>query len=212
MSSEEIIALSFGLDQHIPYNLDESSITTAFELFHQNLLKDNSHLPEYILSRIKTKLRYTCEKYYNVKTPYKYQKVIQYMRENQSIIISKPDKGRGVVIMDRNIYTDKCFLILNSRQFTQLNHDPADKFERKLQRVIKKLKPKLSPNIYSNIYPSGLCPAKFYGTAKIYKMSPNDSVQHLPILTIVSNIETATCHLSKYLASLMSPLSESEYE
>ena len=42
-------------------------------------------------------------------------------------------------------------------------------------------------------------------------MSSNDSVQHLPIQTIVSNIETATCHLSKYLASLLSPLSESEY-
>ena len=82
--------------------------------------------------------------------------------------------------MNRNTYTDKCFSILNSSQFTQLNHDPTDKFERKLQRVIRKLKPKLSLNIYSNIYPSGSCSGKFYGTAKIHKMSPNDSVQHLP--------------------------------
>ena len=37
-NSEEIIALSFGLDQRIPYNLDESSITTAFEPFYQSLL------------------------------------------------------------------------------------------------------------------------------------------------------------------------------
>ena len=50
-----------------------------------------------------------------------------------------------------------------------------------LQRVIRKLKPKLPSNIYSNIYPSGSCPGKFYGTAKIHKMSPNDRVQHLPI-------------------------------
>ena len=34
---------------------------------------------------------------------------------------------------------------------------------------------------------------------------------HLPIRPIVSNIGTATYHLSKYLASLLSPLSESEY-
>ena len=65
------------------------------------------------------------------------------MRENQSIIILKPDKGRGVVIKNQNTYTDKCFSILNSSQFIQLNHDPADKFERKLQPVIKKVKPKL---------------------------------------------------------------------
>ena len=42
-------------------------------------------------------------------------------------------------------------------------------------------------------------------------MSPNDSAQHLPIRPIVSNVGTATYHLSKYLASLLSPLSESEY-
>ena len=91
-----------------------------------------------------------------------------------------------------------------------MNHDPTDKFERKLQRVMRKLKPKLSSNIYSNIYPSGSCPGKFYGTAKIHKMSPYDSVQHLPIRPIVLNIGTATYHLSKFLASLLSPLSESE--
>ena len=42
-------------------------------------------------------------------------------------------------------------------------------------------------------------------------MSPNDSVQHLPIRPIVSNNRTATHHFSKYLVSLLSPLSESEY-
>ena len=42
-------------------------------------------------------------------------------------------------------------------------------------------------------------------------MSPNDSVQHLVIRPIVSNIGTATYHLSKYLTLLVSPLSESEY-
>ena len=42
-------------------------------------------------------------------------------------------------------------------------------------------------------------------------MSPNDSVQHLPVRPIVSNIATATYHFSKYLGSLLSPLCESEY-
>ena len=130
------------------------------------------------------------------------------MRENQSIIILQQDKGRGVVIMNRVTYTDKCFSILNSSQFTQLNHDPTDKFERKLQRVIRKLKPKLPSK---SIYSSGSCCGKFYGITKIHKMSPNDSIQHLPIQPIVSNIGTARYHLSKYSASLLSPLSESEY-
>ena len=87
--------------------------------------------------------------------------------------------------MNRNTYTNKCLLILNSSQFDQLNHDPTDKFEQKLQRVIRKLKPKLPSKIYSNIYLSVSCAGKFYGTGKIHKMSPNDRVQHLPIRYIV---------------------------
>ena len=126
------------------------------------------------------------------------------MRENQSIIILKPDKGRGVVIKNQNTYTDKCFSILNSSQFIQLNHDLADKSERKLQPVIQKVKPKLTSSIYANIYPFRSYLRKFYGTAKIYKMSPNDSAQHFLIQPIVSNIETATYHVSKCLAPLLS--------
>ena len=51
----------------------------------------------------------------------------------------------------------------------------------------------------------------FYGTAKIHKLSPNDTINELPLRPIVSNIGTATYPLSKYLAELLSPLSESEY-
>ena len=70
---------------------------------------------------------------------------------------------------------------------------------------------KLPPNIYSKIYPTGSAPGKFYGTAKIHKLSPNDTINELPLRSIVSNIGTATYHLSKYLAKLLSPLSESQY-
>ena len=66
-------------------------------------------------------------------------------------------------------------------------------------------------NIYSKIYPAGSAPGKFYGTAKIHKLLPNDTINELPLRPIVSNIGSATCHLSKYLAKLLSPLSKSEY-
>ena len=114
LSPEEITAPPVGLDQHIPYNIDNNSIKTEFELFYQNLLQHNSHLQEHTLSWIKAKLRNTCEKYCNIKTPYKYEKVIQNLRENQSVIILKADKESGVIIMNQNTYTDKCFLILKS--------------------------------------------------------------------------------------------------
>ena len=73
------------------------------------------------------------------------------------------------------------------------------------------MKLKLPSSIYSKIYPTGSVPGKFYGTAKFHKLSPNDTINELPLRPIVSNIGTATYHLSKYLAKLLSPLSESEY-
>ena len=73
------------------------------------------------------------------------------------------------------------------------------------------MKLKLPSSIYSKIYPAGSAPGKFYGTAKIHKLSPNDTINELPLRPIVSNIGTTTYHLSKYLAKLLFPLSESEY-
>ena len=42
-----------------------------------------------------------------------------------NIVIMKQDKGRGVVIMGRNKYFDKCLALLNSEQFVKLNQDPT---------------------------------------------------------------------------------------
>ena len=133
------------------------------------------------------------------------------MSNNNSIVILKQDKDRGVVIKNRRAYLEKCFTLLTTSQFNKLTKDPTHTTERKIQRVVRKTKLKLPSNIYSKIYPTGSAPGKFYGTAKIHKLSQNDTINKLPLRTIVSNIGTATYHLSKYLPELLSPLSESEY-
>ena len=73
------------------------------------------------------------------------------------------------------------------------------------------MKLKLPSNIYSKIYATGSTPGKFYGTAEIQELSLNDTISGLRIRPIASNIGTATYHLLKYLAKLLSPLSQSEY-
>ena len=78
----------------------------------------------------------------------------------------------------------------------------------KIQIGLRKIKLKLPSN---KIYPTGSAPGEFYGTAKIHKLSPNDTINELPLRPIVSNIGTATYHLWKYLAEVLCPLSESEY-
>ena len=81
----------------------------------------------------------------------------------------------------------------------------------KIQRVVRKIKNKLSPKEYLNINPTSSSPGKFYGTAKKHKFTPTENIDDLPIHPVISNIETAPYKLVRYLAKLLSPLSESKY-
>ena len=72
LSQEEHDALLYGLEHHIPSKIARNSVNTEFESFYQRLLLDISTIPEESIARIKTQLRSKCEKYYNVKIPFRY--------------------------------------------------------------------------------------------------------------------------------------------
>ena len=76
---------------------------------------------------------------------------------------------------------------------------------------MRKIKSKLSINEYKRIYPTGSPLVKLHGTAKIHKLSDRDGIEKLLIRPIISNINTVTYHLVKYLEKPLSPLSTSEY-
>ena len=78
--------------------------------------------------------------------------------------------------MNRIAYLGKCFTLLNISQFNKLTKDPTHATGRKIQRVVRKMKLKLQSNVYSKIYPIGSAPGKSCGTAKIYKLSANDTI------------------------------------
>ena len=181
-------------------------------MFFQKMLNDVSAILEENLARIKMKLRSTCEKYYQVKPYFKYNQVIQNLSRNKETVILKQGKGRGVVILDRSKYMEKCLSILSTSKFAEIDHDPTAYIEGKVQRTLSKIKNKLPSFVYSNIYPTGSSPGKFYGTAKLHKVSNNSTVEHLPLRPITSNIGIMTTYdLAKYLAQLLKPLSKSQY-
>ena len=80
LSIEEEKAQSFGLDQHIPTTLNRSNLHTELEYFYKNITNDISHLSEDDVIKLKTKLRQTCEKYSDIKVPYKCQITIDALR------------------------------------------------------------------------------------------------------------------------------------
>ena len=53
LSHEELNALSYGLDHHIPTKANRNAVSTEFEHFFQNLLKDISNIPESELAHVK---------------------------------------------------------------------------------------------------------------------------------------------------------------
>ena len=174
-------------------------------------MRDNSNIPGCDLSKIKTKLRNTCKKYSKVKVSYKHRKVVLELSKKENIVILKPDKGRGVVVMYKHKYMEKCMSFLTTKQFKQVDSNLTKTLESKVQRSLRKLKSKLSRYEYKKLYPTGSSPEKFYGTAKLHKFPTNGKIDDLPIRPIVSNTNAAIYQLAKHLSKVLSPLRESEH-
>ena len=108
---------------------------------------------------------------------------------------------------------DQCLASLSRKQFITLTNDPSKSLESKVQQTLRKLKLNFKTHEYKRLYPTGSCPVKFYGTAKIHKIPVNGTIDDLPIRLTVSNRVTIqqSCNLGKYLSNFLAPLRESEY-
>ena len=112
--------------------------------------------------------------------------------------------------MDRAKYTTKCLELLQTNQFIKLNHDSTKSIKGKIQHLSRKFKNRLSWKECYQLYPRGSsCTGKFYGTAKIHKLTSNERIDNLLVRPIVSNIGSASYQLAKYLAKFLSPLARS---
>ena len=175
--------MPYGLDHHISSKTDPNLIYAEFESYFQTIKHKITNLPKIQISHLKTKLRNTSEQYNNINVPYKEKEIINKLKKNQNIMLLRQDKGRGIVIIDRNRYTNKCLNILNTEQFRKLGRDPTKLIEAKIQRAVRKIKSHLS----------------------------NQTINDLPLSSIISNIDAASHQLAKYLAKILSLLSTSEY-
>ena len=140
LSVEEEHVLSFGLDHHIPTKLKGNVIKTEFEAFFYHLDKQLKHLPTEEKDELKTKLRRTCENYYNTKNPNNNIKTIKKLAQNNNIVILKQDKGRRVVVMDKTTYNKKVLDHLNTANFKGLATDRTKQVEEAIQRVLLQTK------------------------------------------------------------------------
>ena len=81
------------------------------------------------------------------KVTYKNHKITGKLSKNTNIIILRQDKGRGVTILYRKDYIQKCFSILNGSESQSFNTGTTKSLERKVQRTLQKMK----ENEYKNL-------------------------------------------------------------
>ena len=199
LSEEERKALAHGLDHYIPDRIDRRRLEVEFENLYRNIMWNANDINEEQKTNLKSKILNCYRNYSKIKTPYHYKEIIKNLSNNKNICLLKQDKGRGIVIMDRNHYVEKSLDILQTDKFKTILEDPTAKFEKRVQDCLRKMKKRLGLATYNSIYPTSSRPGRFYGTAKLHKIDQDCSdINQLPIRPIISNIGTATYKTSKY--------------
>ena len=131
--------------------------------------------------------------------------ILKQLAKAKSIYITRPDKGKGVVILDKQDYVNKMLNILNDPvSFETIDEDPTMKKQDHLIRILQRMTKRglLSKQEYECARPRRSCCAGMYGLPKIHK----DGISMRPV---ISSIGSYNYRLAKVLAARLEPLRHS---
>ncbi|CAF1625156.1 unnamed protein product, partial [Didymodactylos carnosus] len=134
-----------------------------------------------------------------------FKKVLRNLSNDNSIVIYKLDKGRGVVILDKSEYIEKMNDIVNDMTaFKRITIKPTISKEDKLTRLLLQLRKRgfINDAEYKLARPVGSRFARLYGLPKVHK--PNR-----PIRPILSSVKTFNYGLGLMLAKRLKHLRSS---
>jgi hypothetical protein len=108
---------------------------------------------------------------------------LKQLAKDESIIISKADKGNAIVIQDKVDYTNKLLKLIDDKsKFECLEDDPTLEREKSLNSQLYYLKDKgtITNQLYNLIRPVGSKAGTLYGLPKVYtkKMLQLDRLFH----------------------------------
>ena len=140
---------------------------------------------------------------------------IKTLASNKDIIICKPDKGRGVVILDKATYISQMHKLLSDNsKFEKITNFSFAKYtlkiEDKVNNLLRKLKRlnSISTDMYNKLFCTGTNPGILYGLPKIHKVDFSNKFQFRPIFAAYS---TPAYNISKYLVPHLAHLATNEY-
>ena len=203
--------LKFGT---FPDKLDKINIETEFEDFYQqvrpSLIQNNDRL-EFKAKLMHLYSKYKSTFYHNRKQQQntfgllkEEQAALHNLSHNNSIIICKPDKGNGVVILNRQDYIQKMEQILcNKNPFQSVDSDDNISNLAKFQQFLYRLKKSgaIQTEIYNRIRPAAAATPTLYGLPKIHK-------EGTPCRPILASYDSFAYECAVWLSEILTPLRE----
>lgn len=211
LSDLEKEVLCRGLGFGIPSKTSKEEVHAEFELCWQQL--DNLEpVSADKKAQCKTAMADYSQQYANAKIDKtgfpltdNHLKAIKQLKNSKDLIITRPDKGNGVVLLDRTDYINKMNSILQTDKFMELGNaneqDRTLQEERALQAFLLRAHKKgdISKEVYERIRPVGTTRPRMYGVPKIHKPG-------VPLRPILSMINSPHHETAKWLAEVLRPV------
>ncbi|CAF1424651.1 unnamed protein product [Adineta steineri] len=128
-----------------------------------------------------------------------YRSLLKKLKEDPLIILTRPDKGRGAVLMNKDDYLLKMYEIINdSSKFQCLPKDPTISREQSLITFLNKLRDEksITEQFHKMASPKGSNPGLLYGLPKVHKTN-------IPLRPVLSALGTYNYGLGKALAGIL---------
>ena len=139
---------------------------------------------------------------------------IKQFSKNQNIVVAQPDKGKGIVLLDKSHYIAGLSKIVADQEKFELITDDICRvswlLEDRINSFLLKLKNlhHLSSVLYNQLHVSGSGPGTLYGLAKIHKTGFFEEKLYRPIFAAY---KCASYKLSKFLVNILAPVAENRY-
>ena len=204
--------LNFAIPRSVSAKDIQASFESAYRTLEHNLDEDKKELTVATLRSIA--LNYIERK--STPPPKTLLRSINQLEKRDDIVITKPDKGTGVVVMDRSEYTKLLneASINNAEKFKSVSlerpksrgrpvkhYHPLLRKEKELETAVRKILPK---EIADSICPKGSRLAHLYGLPKTHK-------PRLAMRPILSATGTYNFKLAKWLDEKLKSLSLNKY-
>ena len=212
LSELEKDVLSKGTDFCLPSRVRKEESLSEFELFYEQLSKLESKSEESMV-QCRDELQYLSTKVSSSKPDMssfslskQHLQSLNDLRHNTNIVISRPDKGRATVVMDKVDYVTKMMLLLSDEtKFLRLGpvteYDRTIKIETEICHHLKRVMElnEISENEFNILKPIGSSRPRMYGLPKIHKAG-------CPLRPILSMSGSPQYSVSRWLCSLLQPV------